>query len=99
SGIDAFVRRYAHPGLARRAVVVVCSDGWERGDPALLADAMARLRRLAHRIVWGHPHRGPPGFAPTAGGLAAVLPYLHSLVAGHSLDALADLVREVAADA
>jgi uncharacterized protein len=90
--LAVFVRRYAHPGLARRAVVVVFSDGWERGDPAPLAEATARLRRLAHRIVWVSPHRDRPGFAPTAGGLAAVLPNLDHLVAGHSLAALAELV-------
>jgi len=94
--LGVFARRYAHPGLARRAVLVVFSDGWERGDPALLADAMARLRRLAHRVIWVSPHRDSPGFAPTAGGLAAVLPHVDSLVAGHSLDALAGLVEVMA---
>lgn len=91
-GLAAFVARYAHPGLARRATVVVFSDGWERGDPAALAQAAARLRRLAHRVIWVSPHRGRPGFAPTAGGLAAVLPHLDALVAGHSLAALTELV-------
>lgn len=90
--LGAFVRRYGHPGLARRAVVVVFSDGWERGDPAPLAEAVARLRRLAHRVIWVSPHRGRPGFAPTVTGLAAVLPHLDHLVAGHSLAALTDLI-------
>ncbi|SCL29648.1 hypothetical protein GA0070624_3923 [Micromonospora rhizosphaerae] len=93
--LGVFVRRYAHPGLARRAVVVVFSDGWERGDPAPLADATARLRRLAHRVVWVSPHRGRPGFAPTAGGLAAVLPNVDDLVAGHSLAALSELADTI----
>lgn len=93
--LDGFVRRFGHPGLARRAIVVVCSDGWERGDPAVLAGAMAWLRRLAHRVVWVSPHAGRPGFAPTAGGLAAALPYLDALVAGHSLAAMEELVTEV----
>jgi len=91
-GLAAFVTRYAHPGLARRATVVVFSDGWERGDTALLAQAAARLRRLVHKLVWVSPHRGKPGFAPTAGGLVAVLPHLDALVAGHSLAALSELV-------
>jgi uncharacterized protein len=90
--LDVFVRRYAHPGLARRAVVVLFSDGWERGDPAPLADATARLHRLSHRVVWVSPHQGDPDFAPTTRGLAAALPNLDHLVAGHSLAALVELV-------
>jgi hypothetical protein len=77
--------------MARRAVVVVCSDGWECGDPAQLAAAAGWLSRLAYRVVWVTPHAGRPGFAPTAAGLAAVLPYLDALVAGHSLAALAEV--------
>jgi uncharacterized protein with von Willebrand factor type A (vWA) domain len=91
-GLAAFVARYAHPGLARRAIVVVFSDGWERGDPARLAEAATRLRRLVHRLIWVTPHAARPGFAPTAGGLAAVLPRLDALVAGHSVAALTELV-------
>lgn len=91
--LGVFVRRYAHPGLARRAVVVVFSDGWERGDPAPLAEATARLNRLSHRVVWVSPHRGRPDFAPTTRGLAAALPNLDHLVAGHSLAALVELVE------
>ena len=90
--LAGFVRRYAHPGLARRAVVVIFSDGWEQGDPGALAEATARLHRLAHRVVWVSPHRGRPDFAPTTRGLAAVLPHLDDLVAGHSLAALGELV-------
>jgi uncharacterized protein with von Willebrand factor type A (vWA) domain len=89
--IAAFVRRHAHPGLARGAIVVIFSDGWEVGDPAPLGEAVARLGRLAYRLLWVTPHRGRPGFAPVAGGLAAVLPHLDDLLAGHSLDALTTL--------
>ena len=94
-GLTAFLRRYGHRGVARRAVVVVFSDGWERGDPAALGEAAAHLARLAHRVIWVSPHAGRPGFAPLAGGLRAVLPHLSALVAGHSLAALTELVREV----
>ena len=69
----------------------------ERGDPAALAGQVARLSRLAHRLVWVNPHRGKPGYAPLAGGMAAVLPYLDDFVAGHSLAALEELVDVIAA--
>jgi hypothetical protein len=91
-GLAAFVARFAHPGLARRAIVVVFSDGWERGDATRLAEAAARLRRLVHRLIWVTPHAARPGFAPTVGGLTAVLPRLDALVAGHSVAALTELV-------
>ena len=57
-----FVDRWGQRGLARGAVVVVFSDGWERSDPALLAEQMARLQRIAHRVVWVNPHRGKAGY-------------------------------------
>lgn len=91
--LQRYLRRYGHRGMARRAVVVIFSDGWECGDPAGLAEAAAWLSRLAYRVVWVTPHAGRPGFAPTAAGLAAVLPYLDHLLAGHSVAALSDLVE------
>ncbi|MBO0889872.1 MAG: VWA domain-containing protein, partial [Acidothermales bacterium] len=83
-------------GTARQAVVVVFSDGWERGDPALLAEQMARLSRLAHRVVWVNPHKGKAGFAPVTTGMAAALPYVDEFVAGHSLAALEQVAAAVA---
>jgi hypothetical protein len=77
---------------------VVASDGWERGDAALLGEQMARLRRLAHRVVWVNPHRGKSGFAPVTAGMAAALPHCDELLAGHTLDALHTLA-DVIADA
>lgn len=91
--LKAFLDRWGQRGTARGAVVVLFSDGWERGDPALLAAQMARLSRLAHRVVWVNPHRGKPGYQPLVAGMAAALPYLDDFVAGHSLAALEDLVR------
>jgi uncharacterized protein with von Willebrand factor type A (vWA) domain len=88
----AYLREWGHRGMARGAVVVICSDGWECGDPADLGAAMAWLGRLADRIVWVTPHAGRAGFAPTAAGLAAALPHVERLVAGHSVDALTELV-------
>jgi uncharacterized protein with von Willebrand factor type A (vWA) domain len=57
---------------------------------------MARLRRLAHRVVWVNPHRGKAGFAPATAGMAAALPHLDDLVAGHTLDALHNLADVIA---
>jgi len=74
----------------------VCSDGWERGDPAPLAEQTRRLSRLAYRLVWVNPHRGKQGYAPLAGGMAAALPYLDEFVAGHSLAALEELAEVIA---
>jgi uncharacterized protein len=90
--LKAFLDRWGQRGTARGAVVVLCSDGWERGDPAALAGQVARLSRLAYRLVWVNPHRGKPGYEPLAGGMAAALPYLDDFVAGHSLAALEELV-------
>lgn len=94
--MKTFLDDWGQRGLARGAVVVVLSDGWERGDVDLLARQMARLRRLAHRVVWANPRAGRDGFAPTAGGMAASLPHCDALVAGHSLAALEHLARVVA---
>jgi len=97
-GLKAFLDRWGQRGLARQAIVVVFSDGWERGDPTLLADQMRRLSRLAHRVVWVNPHKGKAGYAPLVGGMAAALPYIDDFVTGHSFAALEELV-EVIADA
>jgi uncharacterized protein len=91
-----FLDRWGQRGMARGAVVVIMSDGWERGDAALLGEQMRRLSRLAHRIVWCNPRKGRPGFAPLAAGLAAALPYVDDFVAGHSLAALERLASVVA---
>ena len=94
--LHAFLDRWGQRGTARGAVVVVCSDGWEFGDPADLAGQLHRLSRLAYRLVWVNPHRGKPGYEPLAGGMAAALPFLDEFVAGHSLAALQDLVGVIA---
>jgi uncharacterized protein with von Willebrand factor type A (vWA) domain len=96
--IKAFLDRWGQRGLARGAVVVILSDGWERGDAALLGEQVARLRRLAHRVVWVNPHRGKAGYEPVQQGIAAVLPHVDHFVAGHSLATFADLL-EVIGDA
>jgi uncharacterized protein with von Willebrand factor type A (vWA) domain len=74
-------------------VVIVFSDGWERGEPILLGEQMARLSRLAYKIIWVNPHAGKDGYAPVQGGIVAALPYLDHLMAGHSLGTLEELLR------
>ena len=93
-----FLDRWGQRGMARGAVVVVFSDGWERGDASMLAEQMARLRRIAHRVVWVNPHRGKDGYEAVQTGVRAVLPFCDRFVAGHSLATYAELV-EVIADA
>jgi uncharacterized protein with von Willebrand factor type A (vWA) domain len=94
--LKIFLDRWGQRGLARGAVVVVFSDGWERGDPAALAEQMARLKRIAHRVVWVNPHRGKQGYEPVQQGVVAALPYVDDFVAGHSLATYAELVEVVA---
>jgi uncharacterized protein with von Willebrand factor type A (vWA) domain len=92
--LRAFLDRSA--GLARGAVVVVLSDGWERGDAVLLGEQAARLRRLAHRVVWVNPHRGKSGYEPVQRGVLAVLPHVDDFLAGHSLATYQELMEVIA---
>ncbi len=96
--LKTFNDRHGRRGMARGAVVVILSDGWERGDPALVAREMERLSRLAHRIVWVNPRASASGFSPRAGGMAAALPHCDALVSGHSLDALGEVAEAIAAE-
>lgn len=94
--LKVFLDRWGRRGLARGAVVVVFSDGWERGDAQLLGEQMARLRRIAHRVVWVNPHRGKDGYQPIQVGMMAVLPHTDDFVAGHSLAAFAEVLEVIA---
>jgi uncharacterized protein len=89
--LKAFLDRWGQRGMARGAVVVVCSDGWERGGAELLGEQMARLRRLAHAVVWVNPHKGRAGYEPLTGGMQAALPSIDHFVSGHSLAAFEEL--------
>jgi uncharacterized protein with von Willebrand factor type A (vWA) domain len=89
--LKAFLDRWGQRGTARGAVIVVCSDGWERGGTELLAEQMARLRRLAHSVVWVNPHKGRAGYEPLTGGMQAALPSVDHFVAGHSMVAFEEL--------
>lgn len=94
--LKAFIDDHGRRGMARGAVVVIVSDGWETGDPAVLGEQMARLARLAHRIVWVNPRRGVPGYEPLVGGMAAALPHVDAFVSGHTLAALDEVVAAIA---
>jgi uncharacterized protein with von Willebrand factor type A (vWA) domain len=96
--LRAFNDRYGRRGMARGAVIVILSDGWERGDPALVAREMERLSRLAYRIVWVNPRAAARDFVPRAGGMVAALPFIDALVSGDSLDALIEVVDAIAAE-
>ena len=84
--------------MARGAVVVVISDGWERTDPEAIGEQMRRVAGLAHHVVWANPHQGHAAYEPVQQGIVAALPYVDTFVAGHSLAAFAELL-EVVADA
>ncbi len=83
-------------GMARGAVVVIVSDGWDRGEPEVLAEQMARLQRVAHRVVWVNPLKASEGYAPLALGMAAALPFVDEFVEGHSLESLEQLAEVIA---
>jgi uncharacterized protein with von Willebrand factor type A (vWA) domain len=89
--LKAFLDRWGQRGTARGAVIVLCSDGWERGGTELLAEQMVRLRRLAHAVVWVNPHKGRAGYEPLTGGMQAALPSIDHFVSGHSLAAFEEL--------
>lgn len=82
-------------GMARGAIVVVLSDGWDRGSPDVLAEQMERLQRVAFRVVWVNPLKVTPGYAPLARGMAAALPYVDDFIEGHSIDALHTLTQVI----
>ena len=95
--LKQFNDRHGRRGMARGAVVVILSDGWERGDPTLVGREMERLARLAHRIVWVNPRVGASEFSVRAGGMVAALEHCDALVSGHSFEALGEVVDAIGA--
>ena len=90
--LDEFVRKWGRGGLCRGGVVVICSDGLDRGDPEVLATAMERLGRLCHRIVWLNPHKGDNrDFRPSTLGMMVAAPHIDLLLSGHDLASLEEL--------
>jgi len=95
-GIDVFLRRWGRKGMARGAVVVIFSDGWERDAPEALGEQVRRLQTLTHRVLWANPHRGSAAYQPIQAGIVACLPHIDDFVAGHSLAAFEELTEVVA---
>ena len=93
AGLNQFNDQFGRRGLARGAVVLIVSDGWETGDPASVGREMARLSRLAYRIVWVNPRTASPRYQPLVGGMAAAWPFCDAVVSAHSLAALEPLLN------
>jgi uncharacterized protein with von Willebrand factor type A (vWA) domain len=91
-----FVDRWGQRGMARGAVVVVLSDGWDRGDVGVLAEQMQRLSRLAHKVIWVNPLKSAPGYKPLAAGMAAALPHVDVFLSGHNFESLEELAGAIA---
>lgn len=98
AALREFNDRHGRRGMARGAVIVILSDGWERGDPQLLGRELERLGRLAHRIVWVNPRVGAAAFSVQSGGMVAALPHCDALVSGHSLAALGEVAEAIGAN-
>ncbi|MEM7273552.1 MAG: VWA domain-containing protein [Actinomycetota bacterium] len=88
ASLDTFVRTWGRRGLSRGATVVICSDGLDRGDPRVLADAMERLERLSHRIIWMNPLQGDTDAMPQTLGMAVAEPHIDVVESGHDLASL-----------
>jgi uncharacterized protein with von Willebrand factor type A (vWA) domain len=96
--LATFLRRWGRRGLCRGSVVVICSDGLDRGDPELLAASMEKLARLAYRVVWLNPHKGDNrDFVPSTVGMMVAAPHVDLLLSGHDLASLEDLAARLPA--
>ena len=95
ASLDAFIRGWGRRGVSRAAAVVICSDGLDRGDPRELVDAMERLGRLSHRIVWVNPLH-EEGSPPTSLGMIAARPFIDELVSGRDLAGLEHFAERLA---
>lgn len=89
--LRVFHQRWARVVLHRGPVVLLISDGWDRGDPVVLRDGVARLRRSCHRLIWLNPLIGTADYAPLTRGLVAALPFVHDFLPARTLTNLAEL--------
>jgi hypothetical protein len=76
-------------------VLLIVSDGWDAGDPAVVGEQMARLSLMAHRVVWVNPRKQSESYQPLVGAMVAALPYIDAFVSGHSLDAMSEVLRAI----
>ncbi len=93
--LQNFNNNWGVGSLARGSIFVILSDGWDRGEPKVLAEQMLRLQRVAYRVIWVNPLKVSPGYAPLARGMAAAMPYIDEFVEGHSLEALRELTEVI----
>ncbi len=94
-GLRVFNDEWGQRGMARGAIVVILSDGWDRGEPEVLGEQMQRLHRVAHKVIWVNPLKVTPGYAPLARGMAAALPHVDAFVEGHSIEAIEELAAVI----
>jgi len=95
AALTRFLDEHGRRGVARGAIVVIVSDGWEIGDPGEVGEAMRRLGRLAHHVIWVNPRSAAAEFQPLAGGMAAALPHVDTFLSGHSVRALEELLAAI----
>ena len=95
NSIKTFIDDFGRRGLARGAVIVIVSDGWEIEDPEILGVNMARLSRLSHHVIWVNPRKAVDSYQPLVGGMAAALPFVDTFVSGHSINALNDVMAAI----
>ncbi len=94
-GLRVFNDEWGQRGMARGAIVVILSDGWDRGDPDVLGEQMQRLHRVTHKVIWVNPLKVTPGYAPLARGMAAALPHVDAFIEGHSIEAIEELAEVI----
>jgi hypothetical protein len=93
--LQSFLDDYGRRGMARGAVIVIVSDGWEIDSPELVGESMQRLSRLAHHVVWVNPRKAAESYEPLVGGMAQALPFVDTFVSGHSLTALEEVMEAI----
>lgn len=93
--LKAFNDGWGRRGLARGAVLLIVSDGWDAGDPSVVGEQMARLSRLAHRVVWVNPRKQSREYQPLVGAMAAALPHVDAFVSGHSFEAMQEVLQAI----